>query len=203
MNTDALEINIFWFRRDLRLQDNAGLYQALCGKRPVLPIFIFDTKILDQLQDKKDRRVAFIHQSLRNINDILNAQQSSLLVLHDEPVKAFEKICAQFKVREVFTNRDYEPYAIQRDESIQKFLAERDILFHTYKDQVIFECSEVMKADGNPYTIFTPYSNAWKQKLNGNPIHFFSSEKKLDNLLKTKPFDFPSLKQIGFESISV
>ncbi len=201
MSTDALEINIFWFRRDLRLQDNAGLYQALCGKRPVLPIFIFDTKILDQLQDKKDRRVAFIHQSLRNINDILNAQQSSLLVLHDEPVKAFEKICAQFKVREVFTNRDYEPYAIQRDESIQKFLAERDILFHTYKDQVIFEQSEVMKADGTPYTVFTPFSRAWKQKLNEEPIHFFPSEKKLDNLLKTKPFVFTSLKQIGFENV--
>jgi len=202
MSTDALEINIFWFRRDLRLQDNAGLYQALCGKRPVLPIFIFDTKILDQLEDKKDRRVAFIHQSLRNINDMLNAQQSSLLVLHDEPVKAFERVCAQFKVREVFTNRDYEPYAIRRDESIQKFLAERDILFHTYKDQVIFEQSEVMKADGTPYTVFTPFSRAWKQKLNEEPIHFFPSEKKLDNLLKTKPFDFPSLKQIGFEDIS-
>jgi deoxyribodipyrimidine photo-lyase len=136
MNTDAREINIFWFRRDLRLLDNAGLSHALSGTLPVLPIFVFDTQILDQLQDKKDRRVAFIHEALQNINTALNTKHSSLFVLHDEPIKAFEKICAQFKVREVFTNHDYEPYAIQRDESIKKFLAEKNISFHTYKDQV-------------------------------------------------------------------
>jgi deoxyribodipyrimidine photo-lyase len=201
MNTDAREINIFWFRRDLRLLDNAGLSHALSGTLPVLPIFVFDTQILDQLQDKKDRRVAFIHEALQNINTALNTKHSSLFVLHDEPIKAFEKICAQFKVREVFTNHDYEPYAIQRDESIKKFLAEKNISFHTYKDQVIFERAEVMKSDGTPYTVFTPFSRAWKQKLHEEPVHSFPSEKKLDNLLKIKPFDFPSLKQIGFENI--
>ena len=199
MNTDALEINIFWFRRDLRLEDNAGLYHALCGRLPVLPVFIFDTKILNQLDNKSDRRVAFIHHSLENINAALHAKHSSLFVLNDEPIRAFEKICTRFKVREVFTNHDYEPYAIRRDTSVEHYLATKNISFHTYKDQVIFERSEVMKADGTPYTIFTPYANAWKQKLLAEPVHFFSSERKQDNFLKIKPFDFPSLKQIGFE----
>jgi deoxyribodipyrimidine photo-lyase len=201
MNKDIGDISIFWFRRDLRLQDNVGLYHALSGKIPVLPVFIFDTQILDQLQDKKDRRVAFIHEALQNINAAINTKHSSLFVLHDEPMKAFQKICAQFKVKEVFTNHDYEPYATQRDASIKKYLAEKNISFHTYKDQVIFERAEVMKSDGTPYTIFTPFSRVWKQKLHEEPVHSFPSEKKLDNLLKIKPFDFPSLKQIGFENI--
>ncbi len=171
--TKEQEINICWLRRDLRLKDNAALYHALKSDLPVLVIFIFDTMILNNLSEKKDRRVAFIHQTLKRLNSELKTHDSSLYILNDEPVKAFEKIVEHFKVRTVFTNHDYEPYAIQRDTAVKNFLTQKNISFHTYKDQVIFEKSEVIKADGSPYTVFTPFARAWKQKLREEPLHGF------------------------------
>lgn len=203
MNNEAKKINVFWFRRDLRLNDNAALYHALAGEFPVLAVFIFDKNILNNLDDKKDKRVSFIHKTLTHINAELQEHHSSLYVLNDTPIKAFEKICSDFEVNEVFTNHDYEPYAIERDAKIKSFLEGRNISFHTYKDQVIFERSEVMKPNGQPYTIFTPYSKTWKEKLKKEGVKLFPSEKKISNLLKTEPFHFPSLKDIGFEKINV
>ena len=150
------QINICWLRRDLRLGDNAALYHSLNAGSPVLPVFIFDIHILDHLPDKKDKRVSFIHQTLEKINSDLKKHKSSLYVLNDTPLEAFKNICTNFNVKEVFTNHDYEPYAIERDLKIKQFLQEKNILFHTHKDQGIFEKSEVMKSDGNPYTIFPP-----------------------------------------------
>jgi len=191
-------ISIFWFRRDLRLHDNHGLFRALKGEYPVLPIFIFDKDILDQLSDKKDSRVTFIHDTLSRMQDDLLAVGSSLLILHDTPVQAFKKLVSDYDVKAVYTNHDYEPYAIQRDKSIETFLTSKKIIFTTFKDQVVFEKSEVMKGDGSPYTIFTPYSRIWKQHFQSYSPVLFGSEKLKDNFIKIKAFKIPSLNEIGF-----
>src|SRR6187399_879955 len=132
------QISIFWFRRDLRLHDNHGLYEALTNGDAVLPIFIFDKDILEGLKDKADMRVAFIHKTLSEINDGLKKSGTSLYILHDTPQHAFEKLTSEFDVTAVYTNHDYEPYAIKRDESIGAFLKLKNISFHTFKDQVVF-----------------------------------------------------------------
>ena len=194
-------INICWLRRDLRLADNAALYHSLKTGFPVLPVFIFDKNILDQLSEKKDKRVSFIYQTLKKLDDQLKKSGSSFYIVHDTPLKAFEKICETFEVKEVFTNHDYEPYAIERDEKIKEFLSKKNIPFHSFKDQVVFERSEVMKPDGDPYTIFTPYSKVWKEKLKKEKIKVFPSENLLGNLYKAKSFPFPSLAEIGFEEV--
>lgn len=193
------QITIFWFRRDLRLNDNHGLFQALKNSDSVLPVFIFDKDILGKLSDKKDKRVSFIHKTLAALNAELIKKGSSLLIIHDSPLNAFEKICKMFDVKQVFTNHDYEPQAMARDAKVSDWLKTKNIEFHSFKDQVVFEKSEVMKADGLPYTIFTPYSKIWKLKFAETPLQNFPSEKLTDNFIKTKPFAFPSLNEIGFE----
>ena len=149
-------VNVFWFRRDLRLFDNTALYHALNSGLKVLPIFIFDTYILEKLSDKADRRVSFIYQKLSEINEILKERNSSLYILHDAPLPAFEKLTSTFTIEKVYANHDYEPYAIKRDAAIQQFLLQKKILFHTYKDQVIFEKAEIVKENKEPYTVYTP-----------------------------------------------
>ncbi|MGZ3865128.1 MAG: cryptochrome/photolyase family protein [Bacteroidia bacterium] len=196
-------ITVFWFRRDLRLHDNHGLYKALTSGRPVLPIFIFDKNILSELKDKQDKRVDFIHQSLARIKAELEKSGSSLLTFHSTPEKALAEICKEYNVAQVITNHDYEPYAIERDEKIRQFLQKKEITFSTYKDQVIFEKTEITKADKTPYTIFTPYSRIWKQNFLKVKDQNFPSEKQFDNLLHTKPFYFSSLKEIGFKESGI
>lgn len=193
------EISICWFRRDLRLNDNAAFFFSLKSGYPVLPVFIFDIHILHKLEDKKDKRVSFIYDALKNLNNEIEKIGSSVYVINDAPLKAFEKICSTFNVKEVFTNHDYEPYAIERDKEIKSYLSKKNIGFHTFKDQVIFERSEVVKDNGDPYTIFTPYSKTWKEKLKRKKLEQFPSEKLLQHLFKAKPHPFPSLKEIGFK----
>jgi len=159
-------LNIFWFRRDLRLQDNAGLYHALREQHPVLPIFIFDRNILDQLEEKSDCRVQFIYNTLEDLQQQLAKLGSSIEVYYDFPEKVFEALVKKYKIEKVFANHDYEPYARERDERIQNFLKESGKSFHTFKDHVIFEKDEVLKDDQRPYTVFTPYSKRWKDLLN-------------------------------------
>ncbi len=197
------KISLFWFRRDLRLHDNHGLYRALTQSESVLPVFIFDKDILEGLKDKADKRVAFIHKALSEINDTLKANGSSLYVLHDTPWEAFEKLAKEFDITAVYTNHDYEPYAIKRDAAMEAFLKSKNISFHTFKDQVIFEKAEVVKADGSPYTIFTPFSKIWKEKYTADKKVRHPSEKHLNNFHQTKPIPLPSLKQLGFESVSL
>lgn len=196
-------IVVFWFRRDLRLDDNAGLYRALRSEYPVLPVFIFDTTILERLENKKDRRVDFIHQALENIQERLKTFHSSLWVFHGTPENGFKKLMDEYDVKAVYTNHDYEPYAIDHDEVIQKLLDKNKIEFHSYKDQVIFEKNEVTKDDGKPYTVFTPYSKKWKSKLNDFYLRSYPTKKFFKNFLKTKSFKIPSLKEIGFERTDV
>lgn len=193
-------IILFWFRRDLRFHDNHGLYEALEKSTAVLPIFIFDDTILGKLSNKKDKRVSFIHQKITQLQEHFNTLGSSMYILKDDPLNAIKTICEKYKVTEVITNHDYEPKAIHRDLAISNWLQSQNILFTSYKDQVIFEKSEIMKADGNPYTIFTPYSKIWKQHLNAAKLQEFPSENLLHHLYKTQPFHTPTLAEIGFEN---
>ncbi|TMI65285.1 MAG: deoxyribodipyrimidine photo-lyase [Bacteroidetes bacterium] len=196
-----MQVNIFWFRRDLRLFDNHGLFRALKSGKPVLPIFIFDKKILGALPDKNDRRVSFIYDSLKKIQEQLIQSGSSLHLFYDTPLNAFKNLAEEYRIGEVFTNHDYEPYAIKRDEEIFGFLKERGIRFSSYKDQVIFEKREVLKPDGKPYTIFTPYSKTWKAKLRPESLSSFPSEENFSSFLKTRPLRFHSLKELGFNHV--
>ncbi len=197
------EVCIFWFRRDLRLFDNNALFNALTGKYPVLPIFIFDPDILDKLSDKKDKRVEFIRQTLEQLNNVLKQNGSSIYVLHEKVEMAFDKLIEEYSVREVYVNHDYEPYAINRDLTIKTQLKSKNITFKTFKDQVMFEKSEVMKSDGTPYTIFTPYSRKWKEKFYQQTPNNFPSELHFSSFYKYKEFSIPSLNQIGFENTSL
>ena len=191
-------IAVFWFRRDLRLEDNVGLYHALRSGHPVLPVFILDTEILDRLEEKADRRVAFILAALGEINKKLASAGSSLKVLHRTPVEAFRKILDEYDVKAVFTNRDYEPYATARDEKISLLLKNSAIPFHSFKDQVILEKKEVVKSDGTPYTVFTPYSRAWKKQLTIQDTESFFSEKHAGNFLKLPAARIPGPEEISF-----
>lgn len=192
------KINIFWFRRDLRLDDNAGLFHALNAGLPVLPIFIFDSNILDKLSSPLDKRVQFIHQSLTNIQKQLQAVNSSLHVLHHTPENAFNFLLDNYSIEHVYTNHDYESYGINRDKTIEALLADRGIGFHTFKDQVIFEKNDVLKDDGTPYTVFTPYSKKWKLTLQHQPIQVFDNKKYFSQFLQTEPLPFPTIESIGF-----
>lgn len=199
---DKQSINLFWYRRDLRINDNAGLYHALKSGKPVLPLFIFDTEILDKLEDRDDARVTFIYQSLAELNQELKKYGSSVLIKNSLPKEAFAAILEEYNIDTVFTNHDYEPYAKQRDEEINQLLAAKGSKLCTYKDQVIFDREEIMKADGTPYTVFTPYSRKWKEKLNEFYIKAYPVEKYLHNLLQIQ-LEFPSLKSIGFETSTI
>ena len=192
------KITVFWFRRDLRLIDNAGLFHALKSNFPVLPVFIFDTGILDKLNAKNDARVTFIHAEIEKINAELIKLGCSLKVLHGTPLEEIQKLTAEFDIAAVYTNNDYESYAIQRDKEFKIFLKQKGIEFHSFKDHVIFEHNEVVKDDGTPYTVFTPYSKKWKLRLENSDVSEFPSQKYLHSLLKTKPFHFPELNEIGF-----
>ena len=190
---------ICWLRRDIRLQDNAALYFALKENNNILPLFIFDTEILDSLEDKKDARVEFIHQAVSALKEQLEQLKSSLLILHGNPVEIFGKL----NPSAVYTNRDYEPYARTRDQAIATNLESRGIGFKTFKDHVILESTEVLKADGSPYTVFTPYSRKWKEIF--KPVHAKSYvvEKHLHNLLQVPPLPIPTLEDIGFQQTGV
>jgi deoxyribodipyrimidine photo-lyase len=162
MNTPIV---IFWFRRDLRLEDNAGFYHALESGYPVLPVFVFDAEILSSLSDTSDRRVDYIHQALSHIHQNLKKQNAGLKTYFGNPLDIFKKLSQEYTLNAVYCNRDYEPYAIQRDKAIQEMLQQKGIGFYDFKDQVIFEKDEILKADGRPYTVFTPYARKWLSEL--------------------------------------
>jgi deoxyribodipyrimidine photo-lyase len=197
--------SIFWFRRDLRLHDNAGLYHALKeSKTPVLCLFIFDTTILGYLDDKKDARVTFLYDTLTALQQELRNLGSDLVVKHGKPIDVWNELVEGQSIASVYTNKDWETTAIQRDTAVAELLAKKDIPFNSYKDHVIFEKGEITKDDGLPYTIFTPYSRKWLAKLQSkqttyvdantnetHPISFYlkpyPNEKYFSNLLQV-PF---------------
>jgi deoxyribodipyrimidine photo-lyase len=196
------KIAIFWHRRDLRLHDNAGLYYALKSGLPVLPLFIFDKAILDKLDDKADKRVTFIYQAVKALQQNLNQSGSDILVRYGFPVDIWKNLIGEYDIAEVYTNHDYEPYAKERDGAISNLLKEHGAIFKTYKDQVIFEKQEVLTGQNTTYTVFTPYSKAWKAKLNDFYLSSYPTEKYFSNLLKTVSHPLPSYDEIGFVEVN-
>ncbi len=192
------KVNIIWFRRDLRLDDNAALYHALRSDVPVLPIFIFDKNILDQLEDKTDRRVAFIHSALNEMQQKLIKLGASLEVYYGTPLEIFKSLLNKYRVQQVFTNHDYEPYALEREKLITQLLENHQARLVTFKDQVIFEKNEVIKDDGTPYTIFTPYSRKWKATLLEDHLKPFDTQKYFNHFFQQDAFAIPSLQSMGF-----
>jgi deoxyribodipyrimidine photo-lyase len=190
------KVNVFWFRRDLRLEDNTGLYHALNSGLRVIPVFIFDTDILNQLEDRKDKRVDYIHQALQEIHKDLKKYNSGLYVYYGTPIEVFKKIIQDFNIDTVFSNRDYEPEAIQRDRQIADLLLKQHIQFRNFKDQVIFEKNNILKNDLSPYTVFTPYSKKWKENLKNIEIVPVNREGFANY---EGPSAIISLKDIGFE----
>lgn len=198
------KVAVFWFRRDLRLQDNSGLYHALQSKSPVLPIFIFDANILESLKET-DARVTFLFDRLQELRKKLQSEhQTSIAIYHGDPVEVFKNIAQKYSIEKVVTNRDYEPYARKRDSTVAGCLKDLNIPFQTCKDQVIFEKNEVVKDDGKPYTVYTPYMRKWKITLDSKkPSMEFPSSEYLDHCLKNTDLPNVSLSDIGFKRSSI
>ena len=192
-----MKINIFWFRRDLRLDDNTALNHAFSEGIPVLPLFIFDTSIISELPED-DPRISFIYDTLSGINNDLVKYNSSLLIVKGDPEAVWEKLVLSYEINSVFINKDYEPYSISRDKNIKNLLSENGISLFTFKDQVIFEEREILKADNNPYTIFTPFKNRWLKKIKEiSEQNLYPGNKGNKNYLRIS-FNFPSLEDLGY-----
>ena len=193
-----MKINIFWFRRDLRLNDNTALHESL-KKNNVKPIFIFDTNITNKLE-KDDARLSFIHSLLFSINKDLNTHDSSVFCYHGKPEVIWQELISNYEIDTVFWNRDYEPYSIKRDNTIKQLLRNNNIEIKTFKDQVIFEEFDVLKKDNNPYTVYTPYKNKWLstfEEINNMEDIKINKQINFNNFYK-KSNPFPSLKELGF-----
>lgn len=177
-----MKISICWFRRDLRLEDNTALHAALANESAVLPLFIFDTDILKELP-KDDARLSFIHSEISSMNEELTKLGNSFLTKHGSTLDIWKSIIQEYEVQAVYVNKDYEPYAINRDKEVAEFLVENGISFHTFKDQVIFEENDVLKNDGKPYTIYTPFKNKWLSQFDKTE-HLPLKNSKFQNLHK-------------------
>lgn len=191
------EVTLFWFRRDLRLEDNAALYHALKENKNVLPLFIFDQTILELLA-ADDRRIQFIYDALAKIKSELQALGSDLMVVHDTPVQFYKKILKQYKVKNVYTNHDYEPKAIARDAEIQKMCEQQNVEFKTYKDHVIFEKNEIQSDSYKSYTVYTPYKKKWLASLSPFYIKPYPNKKYFENFYKFSAEAIPTVQQLGF-----
>lgn len=195
-------MNIFWFRRDLRLKDNAGLYHALKQGETVLPIFIFDRHILDKLEERQDRRVQFIHQELSRLRQELRALGSDLSVFYGLPLEVFKELSEKYSLKGIFANHDYESYARERDQQIAAFCHSKSITFQTYKDQCIFEKDEVLTGQNTPYTVFTPYSKKWKATLNDFYLKPYPNEKYFQHFCQYQADNMPSLEAMDFAKVA-
>lgn len=195
------KVALFWFRRDLRLDDNVGLYHALKSEFPVLPLFIFETGILNQLENKHDRRVDYIQQALSVINEELKSYNSGLQTYYGNPFEVFKLLDKEYDIQAIYCNRDYEPQAIKRDTEIYSYFKERNIPFKAYKDQVIFDKNDVLKNDNTPYVVYTPYARKWREKLTERDYKSYSPD--VDNFFKQKNINIHSLKDIGFEKTDI
>lgn len=195
------KISIFWFRRDLRLDDNIGLNEALNGPFPVLPIFIFDDEITGELE-ADDSRITFIYEKLAHISTALREKKSSLYCIKGNVTEVWNTLLQEFNVQAVYANEDYEPYAIQRDNNIEQLLLRHEIDFNLYKDQVIFAKNEILKNDQTPYTVFTPYKNKWIAELKKDQNILRTSPLKASNFLNIQ-LAFPKLKELGFKESAI
>ncbi len=199
--SEKQKINVFWFRRDLRLEDNCGLSEALKSGLKVLPIFIYDTGILDKLENKSDKRVDYFHRALKHMHEELKKHKSGITTFQTKPVEAFKKLTKDFEISTVFCNEDYEPEAIRRDQEVAYFLGKNNIELKSFKDQVIFHKDEVVKKDGKPYTVYTPYSKKWKEVLKSDKIKIYTTD--FSGFLPYKAPKYPELKDIGFKKTDI
>ena len=199
----ADKVNIFWHRRDLRLQDNVGLQKALESDLPVLPIFIFDKHILDHLP-KDDARVNFIYDELQKLRKYLQSNFDTSIAIHyGYPKEIFHQLLSDYDVNAIYTNEDYEPYAFERDQSIQELANSHSADFKAYKDQVIFHPTDVQKKSGGYYLVFTPYMKQWKKEFEHYDFQISDSEELLDNLYKNQRLSNVELSEMGFERSSI
>lgn len=192
-----------WFRRDLRLEDNAALYYALHENKSVQCVFIFDSNILSELDDATDARVSFIYQEITRLKAELQKLNSDLWVFHGNPEAIWKKLIKEHQPSAIYTNRDYEPYAVQRDQQISDYAEQHGILFQQYKDHVIFEKDEILKDDGTPYVVFTPYSKKWKAKANEFYLKPYPTENYFNNFHQTSPSKEISLEELGFKPTTI
>lgn len=198
--------NIFWFRRDLRLDDNAGLFHALQNSDNVLPIFIFDSEIIDILNDREDKRINFIYQTIQNLKENLVKLGSNLEVYYGKPINIFKEITELYTIEKVFTNHDYEPYGLERDSAIHSFLSTKNIEFLTFKDQVIFEKQEILTDSKKPYTIYSPYARKWRSQLNDDCLKPYRTEEYFSHFLKNEKIintNLMTLEAMNFKSIKI
>ncbi len=200
MSTLPQEYAAVWFRRDLRLEDHAALYHALRSGLPVIPVFIFDRSILDRLEDRYDRRVEFIHHALSAMQEKCRAVGTTMIVRYGHPFEIWNDLCREFTIRHVYTNHDYEPYSMKRDQEIRALLNEQGCVLHTFKDQVIFEKDEILSGTKTPYTVFTPYSKKWREQLRTTMADPYPSDKYIHGFAKMASQDIPSLKSMNFFS---
>lgn len=193
------EIVLFWFRRDIRLHDNVGLYHAVQSGKKVLPLFIFDPAILEQFPSKEDKRIPYIYGALEHINRELDGYNSQVFVYHDSVLAVFEELIQTHVISAVYTNTDYEPEAMKRDNTVQMLLAQKNIPFYKYKDQVIFHQDELLKSDHTPYKVYTPYAKLWRSRLTEQDLHAWTVAFKSDYFVAKKEGQiWPSLKQLGY-----
>lgn len=193
-------IAIHWFRRDLRLADNTALWQALNCGLPVLPLFIFDEDLLSELP-RDDARISFIYQQLSAIHSVLQKKGSGIIVKKGKPEEVWAELLEQYPIQKVFFNKDYEPYTLVRDEKIFQLLTKRVVSVEAYKDQVVFEEDEIIKKDGNPYTVYTPYKNRWLEHFHLENIAPLPTIRNPHYQVIKE--GFPSLKSIGFRPAAI
>jgi len=196
-------INVFWFRRDLRLKDNAALYHALKTRENVLPLFIFNPDFIERLEFSPSGRINFIYETLCKIKKKLEKIGSSLCVIYGRPTDVFKNLLDQYHICSVYTNREYEPLSAYQDLYLERFLRFNKIEFLSYKDHVIFEKDELVKADGKPYTVFTAYKNKFIEKFNNEMIRPYNTASYFYNFLRTKPFPMPSYEDLGFQKLDI
>lgn len=194
-----MSITIFWHRRDLRAFDNRGLQAALQSGGPVLPVFIFDRDILEKLKNPLDRRVEFLHRTVLALKEQYRKQGSDLLIHYGRPEEIFKKILSEHKIKAVYTNHDYEPYAIDRDQKISLLVRGAGAEFHTFKDQVIFEKSEILSDSKKPYTVYTPYKKKWLATLKPQDLEPCKTDLYFGALKKGSVSELvPTLSEMGF-----
>lgn len=194
------KIAVYWMRRDLRLHDNAALFHALGSGLPVLPLFIFDRNILHKLEDREDARVQFLHRELIEIKKALRKAGSDIEIRYGKPENIWKELTDEYAVKAIYTNNDYEPYARERDNRIAKMAEEKGIDFHRYKDHVIFEENEILKDDGDPYVVYTPYSKKWLKAFSEKDTAPFACEERFSELLKIETAAPPALEEMGFSA---
>ena len=200
---DKTVVNIVWMRRDLRLEDNTALFHALKTRENVLLLFIFNPDILERLEVRPDFRVNFIYKTLTGIKESLEKIGSSIYIAHGKPQDVFKKMAEEFHICSVYTNRDYEPYSVLRDLDVERFLKINKIEYLSYKDHVLFEKDELVKDDGKPYTVFTPYKNKFLEKFNKAMVRPLNTSQYFHNFIRIKPLPMMSIEMLGFEPVKV